>query len=835
MDGEPVELAAVPASAGSRLFVSWGLGNELHTVDLAPSSAREDSSASVVQWGQLSAGQRRVAFDSLGMYQQLQAAGHDPRGTEAWAAARRYAAAVSAILAADGVRGAEATAEELVTLQERALWDLLALFWVERPGAAGGQGLVAQDLARWVRSNAVAVSGGVSAQPLPPALLAALREAPLPESAAAYWPAVSRLAALGWIDDALELLGLHSAWLRYDGGAAVVDEAARGAVGALEAATLLLRRFPVLRQPGVSYSAGRELATPSELLAYRRTWQAQAAALLSDAQLWRGCEAGDKATAEGLRQLLRVLGGDDAALASATRSWLELLVAQLLHVYPSAQQPAELAQLAQRAYDAGGGASAPEFLQAASALLEAAVELDAQAAMRVCSALCSEWFMAHVPLLLMAHPSGAGVLAQELRHAGGSQVEFYTLEYAAALAPHGPTWPLAAAYLAWCPAHGQAALDALLRRLPLDAADAWPARKAAELAAFQGLTRVAEDIHRCQGVLCWQAGMVGAALSWLTRCDDVGRIDLALRPLADAVSAGRLDSTDAVALAALQPVLETLPAGSANAALLAVHRLLEQGQAAGSGSGGAGSMHAAVAALAQLPDAMRDSCLPLVCGALPAMPPGALSEADVRYLLQWLLGAEGRLPVDRKRQATAASIQASLLQTAGSGKRRGVKPPAPTAGWAASITRKERPEAAAAANANKPLSAWRLPRQACCSAGAQEARRRRALSRGDRALAAVLNRQACAEVRKHKRQQRRARTQRLLEMRKTDPARFAQELRAKLFGGMLADRFTDYTEKADLLPDSIDDEQIAQVAARRHFARYDAIAPMASKSAFFRV
>ncbi len=47
-------------------------------------------------------------------------------------------------------RGAEATAEELATLQERALWDLLALFWVERPGAAGGQGLVAQVRARAV-------------------------------------------------------------------------------------------------------------------------------------------------------------------------------------------------------------------------------------------------------------------------------------------------------------------------------------------------------------------------------------------------------------------------------------------------------------------------------------------------------------------------------------------------------------------------------------------------------------------------------------------------------------------------------------------------------------
>lgn len=135
--------------------------------------------------------------------------------------------------------------------------------------------------------------------------------------------------------------------------------------------------------------------------------------------------------------------------------------------------------------------------------------------------------------------------------------------------------------------------------------------------------------------------MVGAALTWLARCDDVARIDLALRPLADAVSAGRLEPTDTAALAALQPVLETLPAGSANAALLAVHRLLEQGQSGGSSSSGTGSMHAAVAALAQLPDAMRDSCLPLVCGALPAMPPGALSEADVRYLLQWLLVSGG--------------------------------------------------------------------------------------------------------------------------------------------------------------------------------------------------
>ena len=83
------------------------------------------------------------------------------------------------------------------------------------------------------------------------------------------------------------------------------------------------------------------------------------------------------------------------------------------------------------------------------------------------------------------------MLSRELRHAGGSQVEFYGLEYAAALMPHAPTWPLAAAYLAWCPAHGQAALEALLRRLPLDAGDSGVAGKAGEVARLHGLARLA--------------------------------------------------------------------------------------------------------------------------------------------------------------------------------------------------------------------------------------------------------------------------------------------------------------------------------------------------------
>lgn len=58
-------------------------------------------------------------------------------------------------------------------------------------------------------------------------------------------------------------------------------------------------------------------------------------------------------------------------------------------------------------------------------------------------------------------------------------------------------------------------------------------------------------------------------------------------------------------------------------------------------------------------------------------------------------------------------------------------------------------------------------------------RRRRALSRGEVAVAAVLNRQACAAMRKHKRQQRAAAVRQMLDWRRTCPARFYRALRGR--------------------------------------------------------
>lgn len=48
---EPGVVATVPCAPGGRLHVSWGLGNELYTLDLQPAGASSaESTASCVQW-----------------------------------------------------------------------------------------------------------------------------------------------------------------------------------------------------------------------------------------------------------------------------------------------------------------------------------------------------------------------------------------------------------------------------------------------------------------------------------------------------------------------------------------------------------------------------------------------------------------------------------------------------------------------------------------------------------------------------------------------------------------------------------------------------------------
>ena len=64
--------------------------------------------------------------------------------------------------------------------------------------------------------------------------------------------------------------------------------------------------------------------------------------------------------------------------------------------------------------------------------------------------------------------AGRSALQATLEHEGGDLTEKLTLAYAHSLMPYLSTWHVAAAYLAWCPCHGAAAMEQLLSSLPLD-------------------------------------------------------------------------------------------------------------------------------------------------------------------------------------------------------------------------------------------------------------------------------------------------------------------------------------------------------------------------------
>ena len=85
----------------------------------------------------------------------------------------------------------------------------------------------------------------------------------------------------------------------------------------------------------------------------RRTWQGQIQALLADTELWQAAASASALSATGLQNIAAILCGSAEVVAEATHSWLELLVAQLLHLYPDMHPRAHLRMLLQRCLQAG--------------------------------------------------------------------------------------------------------------------------------------------------------------------------------------------------------------------------------------------------------------------------------------------------------------------------------------------------------------------------------------------------------------------------------------------------------------------------------------------------
>lgn len=80
---------------------------------------------------------------------------------------------------------------------------------------------------------------------------------------------------------------------------------------------------------------------------------------------------------------------------------------------------------------------------------------------------CGLQFIAHIYDVIRASPGAERVISRPLPGFGGDQAEMFTLHYVETLTGHATTWQLAAEYLAWCPVHGSAVLEALLDRSPV--------------------------------------------------------------------------------------------------------------------------------------------------------------------------------------------------------------------------------------------------------------------------------------------------------------------------------------------------------------------------------
>ena len=228
------------------------------------------------------AAHRRIMYDTVDKYvllRQQKECAIASRTAQAWEHALLYSNSVSSVMTAIGDDTSKGlTAEELQVARERALWELLALFWLD---GSGNDGIGGQELAGWLSGNTVAVAGSLVASPLPPQLLSQLQEAALPEAHDRFWPTLHRLTAVGQMAAAVELLGLHSAWLGWEGSDTGGAPSTSVEVEVLEAATLLLKRFPTLHtsSSGRSLGVAREFDTIQECLTYRQ-------AVMHQVELW---------------------------------------------------------------------------------------------------------------------------------------------------------------------------------------------------------------------------------------------------------------------------------------------------------------------------------------------------------------------------------------------------------------------------------------------------------------------------------------------------------------------------------------------------------------------
>lgn len=445
---------------------------------------------------------------------------------DAFASAHEFSRAV-----ADALEEASSSSEgdgDGVALA-RAVWELLDVYFITR---GGGLGVGTDAVVDWYRVNASSLAlGEASASGRLRELVARLKESARPEEASGYWEMIVTMVAIGWTEAANDLLQMHSAWAEWR----LRKTSVQPQVELMEAAGALLRTLPKL--------GGEEgAANLQQYAAYRHEWLRQVKTVLAEGGLFNNCWG---PTADGVRNVLLVLSGDERTIVSSVGNWVELMIAQLQHIHPTLKIQGEHESLARAACRSKGKLVS----EALDSLIMYAIAGDSQGVISVCSRHLDSWFMAYSTTLLSR---AGGAQADVLRRptaSGASQSELYMLEYCSSLATSAQTRDLAVRILAaYCSERGIEMMATTLMRLAVtedegETEDDAPAKAAHALAVEVGLPNTSARIAKMASERARANGYVSLAFDWLRVSQNTVGSDELARGLAQVGALGDAAAT----------------------------------------------------------------------------------------------------------------------------------------------------------------------------------------------------------------------------------------------------------------------------------------------------
>jgi len=417
---------------------------------------------------------------------------------------------------------------------ELAIWHLLEVFYIN---AARSEGFIVQDMVTWLARNGSALDEAMQSHGLA-ARLDALLSSARPDVLDDYWPCLRHHIALGQTEAALQLLEAHDAKRLQLGSA---QPSLMPQYELLDVLYVLVRQMPKFKHSGGESSSGREFDNMAEYLQYRATYQQQCRAVPHDCKgLVDSCAAINPKTSAGVLSVFDILGGQPGTASDPTTNWLEMLVAELVHVHPNLKAQLHLRSLMEQCRQAHPIQEGAWVLQLLYEMLEAILDQEVQRVVEVLSktGVVSPWFMAHVYEVMRAYPRTEPVIERPLPLFGGDQVEYWRLLFADTLICQQGMWRLAVEYLAWCPLYGADAVETFMEALPFGPlASGGPRQlsKALHVCHSHGLSSTSTVLCRSAAAAAWYAGRLGEAAGLLLRARDERRLSAALAPVVQQV------------------------------------------------------------------------------------------------------------------------------------------------------------------------------------------------------------------------------------------------------------------------------------------------------------